>query len=186
MSGAATLAAVRLRLRHRRQDPVHRRQWRGAELHLRRDAAGDRRRLRRRAGELRLRPGGQPHGSHLSASYSHDTANRLREDEDACYEYDENGNLIDQDRAGRLRRLHRRRDILRVGRAQPPGPHRQPGRHIFGLPLRRPGPPHREGRQRRVNQIRLRWRRNPPGIRRSQRIAGALQPMARKSTSRWP
>jgi RHS repeat-associated protein len=31
--------------------------------------------------------------SHLSASYTHDTANRLREDEDACYAYDANGNL---------------------------------------------------------------------------------------------
>ena len=39
-------------------------------------------------------PEGNRTSSHLSASYSHDTANRLRRDEDACYEYDENGNLI--------------------------------------------------------------------------------------------
>jgi len=32
--------------------------------------------------------------SHLSASYGHDTANRLREDDSTCYDYDANGNLV--------------------------------------------------------------------------------------------
>jgi RHS repeat-associated protein len=32
--------------------------------------------------------------SHLSASYSHDDANRLREDAETCYDYDANGNLV--------------------------------------------------------------------------------------------
>jgi RHS repeat-associated protein len=31
--------------------------------------------------------------SHLSPSYTHDAANRLRSDEDTCYDYDANGNL---------------------------------------------------------------------------------------------
>jgi RHS repeat-associated protein len=39
--------------------------------------------------------------SHLSASYTHDTANRLRADADSCYDYDENGNLArKRDRVG--------------------------------------------------------------------------------------
>ena len=38
-------------------------------------------------------PEGNRTTSHLSASYIHDAANRLRENDDACYEYDANGNL---------------------------------------------------------------------------------------------
>ena len=38
-------------------------------------------------------PEGSRETSHLSASCNHDAANRLRENDDACYDYDANGNL---------------------------------------------------------------------------------------------
>ena len=131
-------------------------------------------------------PEGNRTSSHLSATYSHDTANRLREDEDACYEYDENGNLITKTAqvgfAGCIGGVTSYEwDVLnRLVRID------NPDGSIFGLPLRRPGPAHREGRQRRVNQIRLRWRRNSPGISTEPTACRRATATAKRSTSRWP
>jgi YD repeat-containing protein len=112
--GAPLLPLAYVRLRPGRQDYLHRRQWRHAELHLRRDAAGHRRRLCQHAGELRLRPGGQPHVEppfrQLQTRHGQPPARgrgcllRLRRQRQPRHE---NG-------PRRGRRLHRRRDDLRV------------------------------------------------------------------------
>jgi hypothetical protein len=101
-------------------------------------------------------PEGNRTSSHLSTGYAHDQANRLRSDADTCYDYDANGNLVTTPAA--------RRRPPGMGRSQPPHAHRLPRRHLRRLPLRRAGTAHREGRQRRVNQVRLRMRRDFIGI----------------------